>query len=274
MSRQDGGAPPRATLTTSFLQPDPPAATEPLLDGTRLVRPLCEGDQAPPTDAEMRAAGVTMELHYGTPFGSVRLPPGEWTPEMVDAFNGMTVGRVEPPHLRDLTPEELERLKEDLAKGPPGHVVMVPPEPGPIEHMAIVKSMQRHLNRMGGELKEMQRQVAELHCENRRLVDDARDARRRQMLALESMAVMAESLARADEAAVLAREAYQTPLPLDDWHEDIGPVLWWVFPVEEAPWCGSPGDSDWPGYHTHWTPLPGVAQPDGIVVPGTRLPKE
>ena len=24
----------------------------------------------------------------------------------------------------------------------------------------------------------------------------------------------------------------------------------------ESPWRGTPLDSDWPGYHTHWTPAP------------------
>ena len=42
------------------------------------------------------------------------------------------------------------------------------------------------------------------------------------------------------------------------WHEDVGPVLWWRFPISEPPWCGTPLDSDWPGYHTHWTPLPAM----------------
>jgi len=42
---------------------------------------------------------------------------------------------------------------------------------------------------------------------------------------------------------------------LDDWHENYGSVLWWKFPIEEPPYCGSPLDSDWPDYHTHWTPL-------------------
>ncbi|GEM_PF-1890592 len=46
--------------------------------------------------------------------------------------------------------------------------------------------------------------------------------------------------------------------PLDDWHEDDGPVVWWTFPVNEPAWIGSPTDSDWPGYHTHWTPHPAV----------------
>lgn len=65
--------------------------------------------------------------------------------------------------------------------------------------------------------------------------------------------------------------------PLEEWHEDHGDVLWWKFPVTEAPYCGSPLDlghtvelhaqdaqhkmarmqvGGWPGYHTHWTPLP------------------
>jgi hypothetical protein len=45
------------------------------------------------------------------------------------------------------------------------------------------------------------------------------------------------------------------PRPLDEWHEDIGDVLWWQFPVVEPPYCGSPIASDWPSYHTHWTPF-------------------
>ena len=71
-----------------------------------------------------------------------------------------------------------------------------------------------------------------------------------------------------------------TARPLAEWAEEEGDVLWWKFPVEEAPWVGSPliagrtveihtwdtGEGPrlasrttiggWPGYHTHWTPLP------------------
>ena len=43
--------------------------------------------------------------------------------------------------------------------------------------------------------------------------------------------------------------------PLEEWHEDYGPVLWWKFPVEEEPYVGSPLDAEWPAYHTHWTPI-------------------
>ena len=42
---------------------------------------------------------------------------------------------------------------------------------------------------------------------------------------------------------------------LEEWHEDIGDVLWWKFPIEEPPYVGSPLDEKWPAYHTHWTPI-------------------
>lgn len=41
----------------------------------------------------------------------------------------------------------------------------------------------------------------------------------------------------------------------ETWHDDDGPVLWWRPPVMEPPYAGSPSDDDWPGYHTHWTPI-------------------
>jgi hypothetical protein len=44
--------------------------------------------------------------------------------------------------------------------------------------------------------------------------------------------------------------------PIDEWHEDFGPVMWVQVPTEEAPWCGTPLDSDWPGYHQWWCALP------------------
>ena len=54
------------------------------------------------------------------------------------------------------------------------------------------------------------------------------------------------------------------PRPLDSWHEDFGPVTWWKLPVEEPAWIGTPLDTDWPGYHTHWTPHPNIpALPSG-----------
>ena len=36
--------------------------------------------------------------------------------------------------------------------------------------------------------------------------------------------------------------------------------VWWLWNghgwAGDSPWCGTPLDSDWPGYHTHWTPAP------------------
>lgn len=53
------------------------------------------------------------------------------------------------------------------------------------------------------------------------------------------------------EAGLDAKQAS----PLAEWNEDVGVTLWWRFPVEEPPYCGSPTYDDWPGYHTHWTPI-------------------
>ena len=48
--------------------------------------------------------------------------------------------------------------------------------------------------------------------------------------------------------------------PLDDWHEDFGDVVWWTWRdgewLGEPSYIGTPNDSDWPGYHTHWSPHP------------------
>lgn len=80
------------------------------------------------------------------------------------------------------------------------------------------------------------------------------------------------------------------PRPLSEWHEEIGDVLWWKFPITEAPYVGSPLDcgfsiklemrigtsegiehtpsirtfdvGGWPGYHTHWTPIEMPEAPD------------
>ena len=75
-----------------------------------------------------------------------------------------------------------------------------------------------------------------------------------------------------------------TPRPLAEWHEEDGDVLWWKFPLSEAPWVGSPlccgftlridasthangtktfhaNVGGWTGYYTHWTPLPYPRKP-------------
>jgi hypothetical protein len=53
----------------------------------------------------------------------------------------------------------------------------------------------------------------------------------------------------------LAAKAAKQARPLAEYHEDQGVVLWWKFPVDEPPYMGTPLDYEWPGYHTHWTPL-------------------
>ena len=49
---------------------------------------------------------------------------------------------------------------------------------------------------------------------------------------------------------------------IEEWHEDYGVALWWTFPIEEPPYCGSPLNSEWPGYHTHWTP---IVEPEAVL---------
>ncbi len=70
--------------------------------------------------------------------------------------------------------------------------------------------------------------------------------------------------------------------PLSEWHEDMGPMLWWCWEppkaferiservvssahdgkwLGEAPYVGGPNDSDWPDYHTHFTPISLPAPP-------------
>lgn len=41
----------------------------------------------------------------------------------------------------------------------------------------------------------------------------------------------------------------------EHWNEDIGDVLWWDFPVEEPPYCGTPLDEHFPNYKTHFTTI-------------------
>lgn len=103
--------------------------------------------------------------------------------------------------------------------------------------------------------------------------------------------------ARAREAERAAK-AMTTLRPASEYHEDMGDVLWWKLPITEPPYVGSPNDlgfeviveptlhiwtseSDesskddpshtshphrfhvggWPGYHTHFSPLPMVRLP-------------
>lgn len=53
-----------------------------------------------------------------------------------------------------------------------------------------------------------------------------------------------------------AYKELMTVRPELDWCEEMGNVLWWKFPIQEPPYCGTPLDDDWPEDHTDWTPLP------------------
>jgi hypothetical protein len=53
----------------------------------------------------------------------------------------------------------------------------------------------------------------------------------------------------------LLAPAIPRAIPAAEWHEDDGEVLWWRFPIEEAPYVGSPLCNDWPGHHTHFTQI-------------------
>ena len=55
-----------------------------------------------------------------------------------------------------------------------------------------------------------------------------------------------------------ARQALapEVAIPAEQWTDIDGPVLWWRFPIVGPPYSGTPSDSDWPGYHTHFTRLP------------------
>ena len=45
------------------------------------------------------------------------------------------------------------------------------------------------------------------------------------------------------------------PKRLDEWHEDFGDCLWWKYPMEKPPYCGTPLDEYFPEYVTHFTRL-------------------
>lgn len=62
------------------------------------------------------------------------------------------------------------------------------------------------------------------------------------------------------ERAIELLERLNQARPIEDWHEDDGPALWWTYPVEEPPYCGTPNDSDWPVGCTHWSPILEPAQ--------------
>ena len=69
-------------------------------------------------------------------------------------------------------------------------------------------------------------------------------------------AMVAFTRQEAEAALRAGLREFTTARPLTAYHEDMGSVLWWTFPIIEPPYCGHPGDEDWPGYHSWFTPLP------------------
>lgn len=71
-----------------------------------------------------------------------------------------------------------------------------------------------------------------------------------------------------DQACIDELDRITTLRPFDEWHEDHGDVLWWLWPIDQPPYCGTPLDDDWPwddsGHVTYgdrsfellWSPLP------------------
>lgn len=43
--------------------------------------------------------------------------------------------------------------------------------------------------------------------------------------------------------------------PINEWYEELGDCLWWMLPISEPPYVGSPLDDDFPSYVTHFTQL-------------------
>ena len=76
-----------------------------------------------------------------------------------------------------------------------------------------------------------------------------------QYVILDQITEWADRLTALQSAQTEGRDAAR---PIDEYHEDMGPVAWWKFPIVEASYIGSPNFDDWPGYHTHFTPHPAI----------------
>lgn len=114
--------------------------------------------------------------------------------------------------------------------------------------------IRRAADQAGCEIESLRAQNGSLKAAGRKAADDATSAldlisRVRFALGDNGTRMQAEFL---DYCRDLASPR---PRPISEWHDDIGTVLWWVFPVVEPPYVGTPGDDDWPGYHTHFTPI-------------------
>ena len=103
----------------------------------------------------------------------------------------------------------------------------------------------------------------------------AREAERLERLAAELVDIIPRAEHERAMLPLVARIAnLEGARPRSEWHEDLGAVQWWRFPIVEPPYVGTPLDSPrtfevevggnivgkvslggWPGHHTHWTPI-------------------
>lgn len=63
-----------------------------------------------------------------------------------------------------------------------------------------------------------------------------------------------EALAAYEDTDLRPEEMHKAR-SLAEWGEDYGDCLWWSFPIEEPPYCGTPLDCDFPDHVTHFTRL-------------------
>lgn len=93
-------------------------------------------------------------------------------------------------------------------------------------------------------------------ADNQELIRRLRDPISTDTSDADIMDVAADTIeALADELA--AARAALRPRPEIEWHEDMGDVLWFHFPIQEPPWVGTPLTNTWvEDWYTHFLPLP------------------
>jgi len=136
------------------------------------------------------------------------------------------------------------------------------------------------------EIERLRERVTDLLSSNNAFEQRARDAR---ALAKKNNDALTEIEPRWRDLES-AMDTLTRPRPISEYHEDMGDVLWWKLPITEPPYVGSPNDvgfqvevhvrlygdhesgaptsadskdhfvGGWPGYHTHFTPLPKIKE--------------
>ncbi|MNW45555.1 hypothetical protein D3C74_228220 [compost metagenome] len=125
-----------------------------------------------------------------------------------------------------------------------------------IERTGVDLGLTTLLNRAKQEIARLKQQADENGMANALLEADLYESKQ-EVIRLSYIAEkQGDELIREKELVNSLRDQLtEVPRPIDEWGEDYGDVLWWKFPIEEPPYCGTPLDADWPDYHTHWTPI-------------------